>query len=119
MISNKTLDFLYNKVDNDLDNWLQDYIDFKDKTEIIMDAHKIYHAQNFFYMIEAFTQNYEYDDLYYTINEKTIDKILNYSENIVVFWVNHKDDVWDSDRYNLEYFRDFVYVLEIVVDTFM
>ena len=109
------LDKLYNKVQKDLEEYEQSFYKNTPK-EIIDNASEIYHGQNFFYMIEEFVQNFEPDDDYYAISQDTINKIINFKENIVEFWINHRYDIRHSERYNLECFDDFVSVLECIMN---
>lgn len=109
------LEKLYNKVQKDLENYELSFR-YSEPQTIIDNACEIYHGQNFFYMIEEFVQNYEEDDDYYSISKDTINKIINFKDNIVKFWVNHRYDIRHSERYNLEYFDDFVSVLECIMD---
>ena len=110
----ETLEKLYYKVQNDLEEYEKTYHNCTPQA-IINCAVDIYHGQNFFYMIEEFVQNFEPDDDYYAISQKTIDKIINFKENIVDFWINNRYDIRHFERYNLECFDDFVYVLECVM----
>ena len=109
------LDKLYNKVQKDLEEYEQSFYQSTSK-EIIDNAFEIYHGQNFFYMIEEFVQNFEPDEDFYVISPDTINKIINFKDNIISFWVNHRYDISHSERYNLEYFDDFVWVLECIMD---
>lgn len=109
------LDKLYNKVQKDLEEYEQSFYQNTPK-EIINNAYNIYHAQNFFYMIEEFVENFEPEDDYYAISQETINKIINFKENIVSYWVNHRYDIRHSERYNLENFDDFVSVLDCIMD---
>lgn len=108
------LEKLYNKVQKDLEEYEQSFYQNTPK-EIIDNAVDIYHGQNFFYMIEEFVQNFEPEDDYYAISQDTINKIINFNGNVVEFWANHRYDIRHSERYNLEYFDDFISVLECVM----
>lgn len=108
------LEKLYNKVQKDLENYELSFR-YSEPQTIIDNASEIYHGQNFFYMIEEFVQNFEPEDDYYSISQETINKIIDFKENIVEFWVNHRYDIRHSERYNLENFDDFVSVLECVM----
>lgn len=107
---------LYDKVNKDLDTYLQDYIENCTPQQIVDCAEDIYHAQLFFYNIEFFTQNFEEDDDYYAISQQVIDKIIAYEDNIVEYWVNHRYDIRHSERYNLENFDDFTSVVDCVIN---
>lgn len=110
----ETLEKLYYKVQDDYEEYIHLY-DNDPRQTLIDCAIDIYHAQNFYYMIEEFVQNFEPEDDYYSISQETINKIVNFEENIVSFWVNNRYDIRHSERYNLEYFDDFVSVLECVM----
>lgn len=113
MITREMLKQIYEKSQNDLNEYEQSFINDTPQT-IINNAIDIYHGQNFFYMIEEFVQNFDEEDNYCAIAENVVNKIINFKDNVVEFWVNHRYDVRHSEKYNLEHFDDFVSVLEII-----
>lgn len=113
-MKSETLEKLYYKVQKDLEEYEKTYYNCTPQV-IINCAVDIYHGQNFFYMIEEFVENFEPEDDYYAISQDTINKIINFKDNIVDFWINNRCDIRHYERYNLEYFDDFVSVLECVM----
>lgn len=109
------LEKLYDKLNNDYDYYVDYNLLNLDKKQIIDSACEIYHAQNIVYHIEYVFDNYEDGD-YIWISEDTIDKILNYKGNFVIYWLEHRYDMRHSERYNLESIEDFSNALSVVVE---
>ena len=110
------LEKLYNKVNEDLQEYEQDYIENYTQRQLVDNAEEIYHGQLFFYHIEFFIQNIDEEDEYQPISKNVIEKIINYDDNIIYYWVNRRYDIRHSERYNLENFDDFTSVLDCVIN---
>lgn len=105
---------LYDKVEKDLNDYENNILKLT-KRQILNNMYDIMHADNFYCQIEFLIQNYEEDDDYYCVDENVIDKMLQYKDNIVEYWVSHRYDIRHSERYNLENFDDFISVLTCVM----
>ena len=114
MLNLEKIEQLNNKLNKDLQEYEEDWLEQGGK-EILHNIYNIYHGYNFYYHFEYFIQNFEDDEDFQWFSEEVIDKIINYEDNFLYYWVDHRYDYRHSERYNLENIEDFTSALEIVI----
>ena len=114
MINREKIKQLNDKLNSDLREYEEDWLELGAK-EILNNVYDVFHAYNFYCHFEYFIENFEEDEDFQWFSEDVIDKIINYTDNFLQYWVDHRYDYRHSERYNLESIEDFTNALEIVI----